>query len=428
MSTRERHSVIALLVADGCSAAAALGQETAIGKLVYDITRSKLDLGLLGLVEFAPAVVLVLATGAVADRWPRPKVAAAAMAAETVAAAGMAWYVHAQGRGASVPVVLAIVVAFGVARAFAAPAARALPADVVAADRLPWVMARSSLAFQAGIIAGPVLGGFLYTAGLAWPFVGCALILAVAAVAVSTVQPLAGPPGAAASLGTPLIEAAIEPAGGPTSAEIGPRGRGGLRDALEGLRFIRSQPALLGAISLDLFGVLFGGAVALLPAIAQDRLHTGAIGLGLLRAAAGIGAGLVTVVLAVRPVRRRVGRSLLGVVALFGTFTIVLGVTHRFAIAFAALAALSGADAISVFIRATLVPLMTPEDRRGRVLAVENVFIGASNELGAFESGVAAQLLGTGAAVVLGGAATVAVACAWAGVFPTLRDLDAFPH
>jgi len=170
MSTRERRSVIALLVADGCSAAAALGQETAIGKLVYDITHSKLDLGLLGLVEFAPAVVLVLATGAVADRWPRPKVAAAAMAAESVAAAGMAWYVHAQGRGASVPVVLAIVVAFGVARAFAAPAARALPADVVAADRLPWVMARSSLAFQAGIIAGPVLGGFLYAANTRSPY------------------------------------------------------------------------------------------------------------------------------------------------------------------------------------------------------------------------------------------------------------------
>jgi hypothetical protein len=184
---------------------------------------------------------------------------------------------------------------------------------------------------------------------------------------------------------TALAEAAAEPAGGPTAVEVAPTGCARVREALEGLHFIRSEPALLGAISLDLFGVLFGGAVALLPAIAQHRLHTGAIGLGVLRAAVGIGAGLVT--LAMRPVRGRLGRTLLSVVALFGVFTIVLGVTHNFVIAFVALAALSGADAISVFIRSTLVPLITPEDRRGRVLAVENVFIGASNELGAFESG-----------------------------------------
>ena len=166
---------------------------------------------------------------------------------------------------------------------------------------------------------------------------------------------------------------------------------------------MRSQPILLGAISLDLFAVLFGGAVALLPAIAEDRLGVGAVGLGWLRAATGIGAGAVALYLTMRPVSRRIGRTLLVSVALFGIATIALGVTTSFAIAFVALLVLSGADAVSVFIRSTLVPLITPADKRGRVLAVEAVFIGASNELGAFESGVVGQLLGPAAAIVLVG-------------------------
>ena len=200
-----------------------------------------------------------------------------------------------------------------------------------------------------------------------------------------------------------------------------------LRDAVEGLRFIRHHPVLLGAISLDLFAVLFGGAVALLPAIATERLGVDAVGLGWLRAAGGIGAALVTLLLAVRPVRRNVGRVLLTAVAAFGVATIVLGLTENFAIAFAALAILSGADSISVFIRATLVPLVTPADKRGRVMSVENVFIGASNELGAFESGVAGQLLGPAGAVVLGGMATLGIAAGWWFVFPDLRRVDEFP-
>ena len=413
MVGRESRSIIAVLVVDLCSAAAALGQETALGKLVYDLTRSKLDLGLLGLIEFAPAALLVLVTGAVADRWPRPRVAAVGMTGEAIAAAGLAWYAHTHGRHASVLLILAIVLAFGTARAFVAPAVRALPADLVAPGRLPWLMARASFTFQAGIIAGPVLGGFLYTAGVAWPFVATSLILLIGASAVASIEPPPRTTSRPVTVDTP---------------EAAPQGRAGLHEALEGLRFIRTQPVLLGAISLDLFAVLFGGAVALLPAIAQDRLHVGAVGLGWLRAAVGIGAALVTIRLALRPVYRRVGRTLLVVVGLFGVFTIVLGLTHQFAIAFASLAILSGSDAISVFIRSTLVPLVTPEDKRGRVLAVENVFIGASNELGAFESGVAGQLLGTGPAVVLGGAATLAIAGTWAGLFPALRDLQGFPR
>jgi predicted MFS family arabinose efflux permease len=180
-------------------------------------------------------------------------------------------------------------------------------------------------------------------------------------------------------------------------------------------------------VSLDLFAVLFGGALALLPALAEDRLGVGAIGLGWLRAAVGIGAGLTTLVLVRLPVRRSIGRVLLSVVAVFGLATIVLGITRNYAVAFGAVLIGAGADAISVYIRATLVPLATPTAVRGRVVAVENVFIGASNELGAFESGVAGQWLGAPAAVVLGGVATMVVAGAWWFGFPALRDVDEFP-
>jgi predicted MFS family arabinose efflux permease len=212
------------------------------------------------------------------------------------------------------------------------------------------------------------------------------------------------------------------------AAEQSPTARQRLHDAFEGLRFVRHQPILLGAISLDLFAVLFGGAVALLPAIAEDRLGVGAVGFGWLRAAVGIGAGVVTLFLARRPITRRVGRSLLIAVAIFGIGTIVLGLTRSYVVAFAALLVLAGADALSVFIRSTLVPLVTPRATRGRVLAVETVFIGASNELGAFESGVAGQFLGPAAAVALGGVATIAIAGLWWTLFPALRKVDRFPQ
>jgi predicted MFS family arabinose efflux permease len=224
------------------------------------------------------------------------------------------------------------------------------------------------------------------------------------------------------------IDDPSEPAIDPGVGHATPSARAGLNEAFEGLRFIRRSPVLLGAISLDLFAVLFGGAVALLPAIATDRLHVGAEGLGWLRAAGGIGAAATTVVLARRPVHRNVGRVLLIVVSIFGAFTIVLGATRIYAVAFVAMAVLSGADAISVFIRSTLVPLITPFDKRGRVLAVESVFIGASNELGAFESGVAGQILGSAGAIVLGGAATLVVAGTYWVVFPSLRNVDHFPR
>jgi len=207
-----------------------------------------------------------------------------------------------------------------------------------------------------------------------------------------------------------------------------PRGGNRLHEALEGYRFIRREPVLLGAITLDLMAVLFGGAVALLPAIADQRLGVGAVGLGWLRAATGIGAALMTIGLAFRPVQRRIGVVMLCAVAVFGMGTVVLGATTSFAVAFLALALLSAADAISVFIRATLVPLLTPDEMRGRVLAMEMVLIGGSNELGAFESGVTGQIFGPAIAVVLGGVMSVVVAVGWWFGFPDLRRLDRFPR
>jgi predicted MFS family arabinose efflux permease len=322
--------------------------------------------------------------------------------------------------------IFALVVAFGVARAFAAPATRALPADIVAPDRLPWVIPRYSATFQLAVVVGPVLGGFLYTVDRAAPAVAAAVLQAVAALAVLAVRAVRDPElGAEPALDDPRLELPPPVLGespGPAPA------RAGWREALEGVRLIRGQPILLGAISLDLFAVLLGGAVALLPAIAEERLGVGAVGLGWLRAAGGIGAGIVTLGLALRPLRRRVGRTLLGVVALFGVGTVALGLTTSFVVALLAMAVLSGADAVSMFIRSTLVPLVTPASARGRVLAVENIFIGASNQAGDFESGLAGAVLGASGAIVVGGIGTLVVAAAWWILFPALRDIDRFPR
>ena len=423
-----RPSTAALLVAVFCTNGAAIGQATVVGKLVYDLTGSKLDLGFLGLAQFAPALILVLLTGAVADRFDRRRVLAIGALGEGTVSLGLAWY--AGTHPSSIAPIVGLVLVFGMAQAFGAPAVRSLPADLVAAEDVPRLTARTAAAGQAGIVAGPVIGGFLYVVDVRLPFLAFALLSLAGAAAVSFVRLTAGPE----ALNPPrpegptdwrmaaAQEAAVEPATG-----HGPAPAGGIHDALEGLRFVRTEPVIFGAISLDLFAVLFGGAVALLPAIAKDRLGAGAVGLGWLQAAAGIGAGLTTLALGLRPLGRRLGHTLLAVVALFGAFTVVLALTRTYAVAFVAILALSAADAVSVFIRATLVPLATPEDKRGRVLAVENVCIGASNELGGFESGVTGQVLGTSGSVLLGGIATLAVAAVWWFVFPALRNVDGFP-
>jgi MFS family permease len=407
-------SIVAMITCVFSSACASLITVTALGIQVYDLTRRELDLGLLGLAEFAPSALLVLVTGSIADRYNRARVSSIAAALEAVTAGGLALYALTDPTSA-LPI-FALVLVFGIGRAFHAPANRALPADIVTPLQLPWLTSRRAIAWQSAVIVGPVIAGFLYVAHPSAPYVAAAAFLVVASVSmlfVRTTVPVRDPLEEMAEAADPTLAA--------------PPANGRLREAMEGLRFIRRSPILLGAISLDLFAVLFGGAIALLPAIAEDRLGVGAVGLGWLRAAGGIGAAAVTLVIAVRPVVRRVGPILLGSVAVFGVFTVLLGATTVYAVAFVSMAVLSGADSISVFIRSTLVPLVTPFDKRGRVLAVESVFIGASNELGAFESGVAGQLLGAPAAVVLGGAATLLVAGGYWVAIPALRNVDRFP-
>jgi MFS family permease len=394
-------SVVFLLATAFVSSVGVFAQATAVGKLVFDISDSELDLGLLGLAEFLPAALLVLVTGHVADRFDRRGIVAIGLVGEAGCALALAAY--ASSDPTAVGPIFAIVFVFGVFRAFVAPAVRALPANVAPPGRLPKVTAFNSAMFQSALIVGPVLGGFLYAGDVTWPF-------AVAAGLAVT--------------GSGLILLVRIPKGAVTRAPDADEE--GLSGAMDGLRFIRRTPILLAAISLDLFAVLFGGAVALLPAIAQDKLGVGAVGLGWLRAAGGIGAVIMAVGLARKPLSRHIGRTLLIAVSIFGAATIVLGATRSFVVAFLAMAVLSAADMVSVFIRSTIVPLATPDEVRGRVLAAENVFIGASNELGAFESGVAGQLLGVTGAVVLGGLATLAVAGIWWTRFPVLRRLDRF--
>jgi predicted MFS family arabinose efflux permease len=348
-----------------------------------------------------PALLLILVTGTIADRRSRKRISAVAMLGQAGACAAVWAYVASSPT--AVGPIFGIAFGFGVARAFAAPANRALIADVAGPERLAWLIPRRSAIVQTSFIVGPVLGGSLYAVDPVAPYVAATVLLVLSAGFVSLVS-------------TRSI---------PVEATTGPGSR--LHDTLEGLRFIRHHQLLLGAISLDLFAVLFGGAVALLPAIAEERLHVGAVGYGWLRAATGIGAAAVTLVLTRRPIQRRVGRVLLVAVAVFGAATVVLGSTTVYAVAFAAVLVLSGADALSVYIRSTLVPLVTPTEKRGRVSAVEMVFIGATNELGAFESGVTGQAFGPAVAVIAGGVATIGIAGAWWRWFPTLRDVDGFP-
>lgn len=375
-------------------------QATALGKQVYDITGRELDIGLLGLAEFLPAALLVLVTGSIADRFDRRRVASLAIAGELACSIALALY--AMSEPTAVWPLFLIAVAFGATRAFAAPATRSMPPMVAPDGALPRLIALYSSTWTAAAIIGPAASGFLYAADPALAYWASAAAISFGLWQMTRIRFLRRP------------------------APPGPDDKVTLHSAFEGLRFIRRTPILLAAISLDLFAVLFGGAVALLPAIAEERLGVGDVAYGWLRAAPGIGAAVMAIVLASRPVTNRVGRKLLVVVAIFGGSTLVLGVTTSYVVAFAALVVLSGADMISVYIRSTLVPLVTPDDKRGRVMAVENVFIGASNELGAFESGVAAQALGTQGAVVSGGLATVVIVGIYSFFFPALRRVNRF--
>ena len=443
-------SVKPFLLASVASTMATMIQITALGKQLYDMTGRDLDLGLLGLAEFAPAFFLMTVTGSFADRYDRRHIASIGLIVEVITTGMLAWYVSTSPTDTTP--IFAIVIAFGIGRAFVSPATRSMPADIAPDGGLPRLIAFHVGGWQASAIIGPVLAGFLFVGSPSWPFIACMILAATGAVLIQFAKPrhdrvapgvsLAGGQDASLiELGDEMRPAEMLDVLGEHNAEhiahgsTAPSATSGVKtkkkrtfhEAFEGFRVIRRNPALLGAISLDLFAVLFGGAVALLPAIAENRLNVGAVGLGWLRAAGGIGAAVVTILLSIKPIRRRTGPVMFISVALFGVFTITLGLTHSFAIAFLSVMLLSAADSVSVYIRSTLVPLVTPSSARGRVMAVEGVFIGASNELGAFESGVAGQLLGTGRAVVLGGVATIGVVIAWIVLFPVLWRYDRFP-
>ena len=403
MSTKEvlRYGdVRALLIANGVLFTGVALQAAALGLQAFDITGRTADLGWIGLCEFLPAALLVLVTGTVADRLDRRKVTIVAIAGEVLCSVALFWY--ATTGPTEVWPLFVIAFMYGIARAFLAPAMRPMPAMVAPEGGIPKVIAMYSATWTGATILGPALSGLLY----AWH--------PAAAYGAATLM----------ILGAGFLIGGLRFVRQPDRAEAGERPT--FRSAIEGLLFVRRTPILLAAIGLDLFAVLFGGAVALLPAIAETRLGVGKVAYGFLRAAPGIGAASMALFLAFKPFQRRIGRGLLLAVFVFGLSTVVLGLTHSYWVAFVALMVLAGADMVSVYIRGSLVPLVTPDEKRGRVMAVENVFIGASNELGAFESGIVAQAIGTPATVIGGGVATIAIVGVWWFAFPSLRDVDRF--
>ena len=370
----------------------------AVGWQVYAIHHSAFDLGLIGLAEFVPLPILALPAGHLADRFSRRAVFAASLALSVAVTVGL--LVVSFTASEVLWPFLVLAAAAGVATALGTPAARALPPVLVPLDLVESAMAVRSTASQIGFVVGPAIGGLLFAVRPELAYGTAAVLLAVGLVCVSAVHE---PHEAAADV--PAL---------------------GVDNLLAGFRFMRRTPVLLGAITLDLFAVLFGGAVALLPLFARSVLHTGPFGLGVLRTAPAVGALLAGVVLTRRPLGGRVGRTLLLVVGAFGASMIVFALSHSFALSFGALAVSGFVDMISMNIRSTTVALATPNELRGRVLAIEMVFVSASNELGAFESGVAAALFGAVTAVVAGGAITIGLAASWPFLFPALAAIDRF--
>jgi len=378
------------------STVAIMMQTVGIGWQIYDLTHDPLALGLVGLAAFAPAFGLALVTGHVADRFDRRLILLLAYAGEAVAAL-LLFLLAAIGHAEVWPIYGAIIL-YGTARAFAMPAGQALLPNLVPAEHFANAVAWNSSAFQVATIGGPALGGLIYALG------------AEAVYAVSAALLLA-------SLGLMLLVPA-------RPAAPGRREPVSWSTLVAGIAFIRGKPAILGAISLDLFAVLFGGATALLPIYARDILHVGPVGLGILRSAPAIGAAVTALMLTHHPLTRRVGRTMFLCVAGFAFSTILFGLSTSFYLSLAALVGLGACDMISVFVRQTLVQIATPDAMRGRVSAVNSVFIGASNELGEFESGVTAAWFGTVPAVVIGGLGTLIVCAIWAWRFPELRRID----
>lgn len=366
----------------------------AVGWHMYDITASAWDLGMVGLFQFVPALVMTLPAGHVADRLHRARIFATCMMAQACVAALLLWATL-TGH-ASRELILGLSVVLGLARAFQMPAQQALTPLLVPREMLQRAIAVSSSGMEMAVISGPALGGLLYTTGASTVYTSCAALMLLAfTLAVG-------------------IRYDFVPA----------RHSGSWRDVFAGLHFVWQRKVLLGATSLDLFAVLLGGATALLPIYAKDILHTGPVGLGLLRAAPAVGALAMSLVLTRWPLDRKVGPRLLLAVGVFGLATLVFGLSSSFWLSMLALAVTGAADNVSVVTRLTLTQLETPDEMRGRVAAVNSIFIGASNQLGEFESGATAAAFGAVGSVVLGGAGSMLIAVLWLRLFPELARRD----
>ena len=376
-------------------------QSVAVGWQVYALTHRPLDLGLLGLAQFLPGILLFLVAGHTADRLPRQRILQTCYGTFSLCSVLLLAFTL-RGLTSVYPVYLAMLFN-GTIRAFNGPAGQAFTPLIVAEEHFPNAIAWSSSIFQAATITGPMLGGLLY-GWMASPIVvysSAAISYLAAFMLISRIR-----------VQTTARTRAVESIG----------------VVLKGLKFIWQNKMILAAVSLDLFAVLLGGAVALLPVYAREILNVGPSGLGVLRAAPGAGAIFMSIVVAHWPLRRRVGATMLWCVFGFGIFTVVFGLSRNVALSVAALMLVGGCDTVSVIIRHTMIQLGTPDEMRGRVSAVNMIFIGASNEVGQFESGITAQWFGTVPAVILGGLGTIAIVVIWARLFPQLRRVDQMPR
>jgi MFS family permease len=372
-------------------------QAVAVGWQVYEITKRPLDLGLVGLAQFLPGIVLFLVSGHVADRFNRRNLL---ILCDVGFATCFALLLAITLRGAvSIAGVFAVLVLLGVVRSFNGPVSRAMLPHLVPPEHFAGSVAWASSIFQAATILGPILGGLIYA-------------FARGPVAVYVCATLAA--GVAIALTLQL----------PAQEKERARPTANLSTVFEGFRYIWRERVILGAISLDLFAVLLGGAVALLPVYAREILNAGPWALGILRSAPGVGAGIMAITIAHHPLKNRAGATMLWCVAAFGLCTVIFGVSRSFAISLLALFLVGATDMVSVIVRATLIQVKTPDEMRGRVNAVDMIFIGASNELGQFESGITAQWFGAVPAVILGGIGAIVVTGLWAWMFPQLRKVN----
>lgn len=367
----------------------------AVGWQIYDLTGSAFALGMVGLVQFLPTLLLVFVAGDTAERYERKRVAQVCLLAEALTAVFLAWGAY-SGSLTVVQIFIAMAV-LGTAGAFESPTIAAMLPLIAPEGSLQRATAISSGAAQLATITGPALGGLAYAVAPSVPYAMMAVFWLFGMVAMGAIQ----------TAKPAVIRDAATPA-----------------DLFAGVRFVRNNPSILGTISLDLFAVLLGGATALLPIYARDILQTGPLGLGILRAAPAVGALLMTAVLACYTINRHVGMRMFQSVIVFGIATVVFAVSQWMWLSVLALAILGAADTISVVIRFSLVQLATPDEMRGRVGAVNYLFINASNQLGQFESGVTAALFGAMPAAALGGIGTVAIALLWMKLFPALRDVQ----